>query len=62
MDTESFFFIGFICSLSAAAISLLPVPKVKGPNCIRFTPAAISNKKVIDFSTEAAVIFRGSSK
>jgi hypothetical protein len=34
MDTESFFFIGVLCSLSAAATSLLPLRKVRISNYI----------------------------
>jgi len=34
MDTESFFFIGVLCSLSAAVTSLLPIRKVRISNYI----------------------------
>ncbi|MBI5408598.1 MAG: hydrogenase 4 subunit B [Nitrospirae bacterium] len=41
METESLFFIGVLCFLSAAALSLLPMPKVRSFNYILSTVGAI---------------------
>ena len=62
MDTESFFFIGVLCSLSAAATSLLPLRKVRISNYILSMLSSISDEREIYLSQKEPAILRRASK
>jgi len=62
MDTESFFFIGVLCSLSATVTSLLPIRKVRISNYILSMLSPISDEREIYLSQKESAILRRASK
>jgi hypothetical protein len=56
MDTESFFFIGVLCFLSAAVTFLLPIRKVRISNYILSMLSAISDERKIYLSKKDSVM------